>query len=105
MAVNSHRGTVGHTIGTDIIGKENPSGTNKEATGKSPSMAQSFRAEKSANGGWSITHEPVSAKGNNSVGAESPIQSQLHVFRDAESAHGHIGAFMGVRIGSGARHE
>ena len=102
MAVNAHRGTVGHTIGAQIIGKDTPTGTSKPKSGATPGFSH-MNVKPSQNGGFSVEHTPT-VPGEKASG-ESPVESQLHVFRDAEEAHHHIGELMGVRMGSGARRD
>jgi hypothetical protein len=107
MAVNAHRGTVGHTIGMDIIGKDNPPGTSKLSppnTGVDPSTHKLKRisVEFGDNGGVSVNHrvEPtVRKKGDSEY---DPRNEQTHMFRNADQAHAHIGTLMGLRMASGS---
>lgn len=108
MGFASHRGTTGHSIGKSIIGKDD--GQRAELSGEhtnsmTPEDAgtvTSFHGKRAANGGWSITHTPTTPR------PEAPAEEQMHVFRDAEEAHSHLGALMGVtavRVGSGERRD
>lgn len=95
-------GSVGHTIGAQVIGKDNPPGTSKPSHGTTPGFSN-MNVKPSNNGGFSVQHTPTVP--GEKASPESPVEEQLHVFRDAEAAHQHIGELMGVRLGSGARRD
>jgi hypothetical protein len=104
MAFTSHRGTVGHAIGTSIIGKDQPAGTSKATQVKitdpgvedpqdknKPTGGQlhSIRMEKHANGGFSVSH---TMKGEDGAGMTGKEES--NVFTSAGDAHSHLGKLM-----------
>ncbi len=105
MGYNAHRGTVGHTIGKSIIGKDDGKPAPSTGSGGGHNL-RSIRAEFGENGGVSVTHslKPTS-KGQDQF---DPRLEQTHMFRDAQEAHNHMGALMGLtalRVGSGERHD
>ena len=100
MAFQSHRGTMGHKIGSSIIGKDNgkPAEPDGDEMGGSASNAAQFShmTVRPAANGFTVTHTPKTANM-----AEDPAMEQSHVFRDATEAHNHIGQLLGVRMASG----
>lgn len=108
MGFNNHRGTPGHTIGADIMADDTPKGTrqsqgkaNPNRQGPGPGLAESGRFRVGSNGGVEVYHTPKSA----SKKPESAPEEQLHIFRDAQEAHNHMGALLGVRMAEGARED
>lgn len=104
MGFSAHRGTTGHTIGAQVIGKDNPTGTSPKASGNLPGLKFSDMSVKPAQNGITVRHTPPLPQGTKEY-SESAPQEQLHVFRDAEEAHNHIGELLGVRMGSGQRRD
>ena len=104
MAFKSHSGTMGHKIGSAIIGKDN--GKPAEPDGDEGAALTGFYHLpdihiKGAANGLTVTHTPKPAGSANQSQAESAPQEQMHVFRDAQEAHNHIGQLLGVRMASG----
>ena len=98
MAFKSHAGTMGHKIGSSIIGKDN--GKPMEPDGDEGAALTGFSHipdihVKGANNGVVVNHSPKLVK------PEDPATEQSHVFRDATEAHNHIGQLLGVRMASG----
>jgi hypothetical protein len=91
MAFNAHRGTAGHTIGSQIIGKEGSQPPDPAHT----SLGFAHMSVKPATNGFAVSHTPHTDK------PEDPALEQTHVFRDAVEAHHHIGQLLGVRMASG----
>lgn len=106
MGHSAHRGTVGHTIGSQIIGKESQPKPDDNTIGQTAtgfSHIPDIHVKGAANG-VSVTHTPKQEQGTQQVGKpETPVEEQLHVFRSATEAHNHIGQLLGVRIASGAQ--
>ena len=100
MAFQSHRGTMGHKIGSSIIGKDNGKPAEPDADDRGmgqTAVGFSHMSVKPAANGFTVSHTP---KG---MGApeEAPAEEQAHVFRDATEAHNHLGQRLGVRMASG----
>lgn len=101
MGFNSHRGTVGHSIGKSIIGKGDDSPM-PPATPSKPGSLRSMSVEFAHNGGVSVQHRLHPPKGKDSY---DPSLEQTHMFRDATEAHRHIGELMGIRMASGEQRD
>lgn len=93
MAVNTHKGTLGHSIGQSILGRDQPPGTSKasqvnikSAQGPSQEAKTDFHhiSVTRAHNGFSISH---SAKGKDGA----PSEDTTHVFTDPADAHAHLG--------------
>lgn len=111
MGHSSHRGTTGHTIGSQIIGKDSGTGKNTSSdpdsqSGQTLSGFSRLEVKPSQNNGFAVSHSPIpkGESGKEQIGhPETPVQEQMHVFRSAEEAHNHIGTLLGVRMASGAQ--
>jgi hypothetical protein len=106
MGFSAHRGTAGHTIGMEVIGKDNPSGTSKltnPVQGIDPSTHRLKRinVDFGDNGGVSVQHSVMSLKPKKGDSEYDPRNEQTHMFRNADQAHAHIGQLMGLRLASG----
>jgi hypothetical protein len=103
MGYQSHKGTAGHTIGSQIIGKESGSKSTPDPAHTAAGFSH-LSIKPSENGGFAVTHTPKQESGKADIGKpETPVEEQLHVFRSATEAHNHIGSLLGVRMGSGAQ--
>jgi hypothetical protein len=110
MAFNPHKGTAGHTIGSQIIGKEKPGQPNEDNSMGQTATGFQHLPDIHTHGavnGITVSHTPKMPKGESGqeqIGhPETPVEEQMHVFRSAEEAHHHIGQLLGVRLGSGAQ--
>lgn len=101
MGFSAHRGTTGHTIGKAIIGHDDghPLPGEGQSAAPTPEDILHIHAHGSPSTGYSI-HSHVGPQGSD------PRNEQLHQVRDAQEAHSHMGALLGVtgvRVGSGER--
>lgn len=100
MAQVKSRGTVGHTIATDIM-SDHPRGQKSGPGNVSvPEWGDidEIRVKPGDNGGASVT---TRKKPKGKQDHFDPSLEQNHMFRDASEAHGHIGAMMGLRLAEG----
>jgi len=108
MGFSAHRGTPGHTIGMQVIGKDNPPGTGKMLTSNAGAGGghnlSHLSMEFGANGGVSVTHRMKPPSGSKKDKYD-PSLEQIHMFRDSQEAHHHIGGLLGLRMGSGEQKE
>jgi len=99
MAQVQSRGTVGHTIATDVMA-DGPRGKKGPGNVQVPKWDEidEIRVKPGDNGGASVmTRRKPTAKHKEF----DPSLEQNHMFRDASEAHGHIGAMMGLRLAEG----
>ena len=106
MGFQSHKGTMGHKVGSAIIGKDSgqPEMGGDEAGGNAMHGLQfSHLSVDPAANGLTVRHTPAPKGGLGGPGVkpESADLEQAHVFRDATEAHNHIGQLLGVRMASG----
>ena len=99
MGMVKSRGTIGHTIATDVM-SDHPRGSKgpTDVSVAPPHKIDSIHVEFGDNGGVSVRTRRKPGKKQESY---DPSLEQNHMFRDASEAHGHIGAMMGLRLAEG----
>lgn len=104
MGFNSHKGTLGHSIGKSIIGKDNDAGKPNGEDSASQSMGFSHINIQPAANGLVVKHTPAMGPGAETK-PENPSEEQTHIFRNAAEAHEHLGTLLGLKLGSGAQRD
>ncbi len=111
------KGTIGHAIGSAIIGKgdSNPMPPAFGQSGSAPAQhpmsgIHSIEVKPADNGGVTVTHIPKVQHKNPGKGKADPgapvagdadyQKSQTNVFGDHKSAHAHVSQLMGCSHGS-----
>lgn len=119
MSFNSHKGTMGHSVAKSIMTPDlKQSDSPGHSTSSDPDSAgqsmvgfshiPAIRVQGAANG-IAIHHTPTTGQGSQtsagSIHPESPAEEQMHVFRNAQEAHQHLGTLLGLREGSGSQRD
>lgn len=117
MSFNSHKGTMGHSVAKSIMTPDlkqsdspgHSTSSDPDSAGQSMVGFSHASIKSASNGGFSVSHTPTTGQGSQtsagSIHPESPAEEQMHVFRNAQEAHQHLGTLLGLREGSGSQRD